>query len=57
MTQGGYPSAMRASDDDRARVQTILNDAYAEGRVSQARVGAARRRTSGRGDLGRSGPS
>ncbi|MFY9891634.1 MAG: DUF1707 and DUF4190 domain-containing protein [Streptosporangiaceae bacterium] len=34
MTQGGYPSAMRASDDDRARVQTILNDAYAEGRLS-----------------------
>jgi hypothetical protein len=35
MTQGGYPNAMRASDDDRARVQTILNDAYAEGRVTK----------------------
>jgi len=26
---------MRASDDDRARVQTILNDAFAEGRVTK----------------------
>ena len=35
MAAGSYPAAMRASDDDRARVQTILNDAFAEGRVTK----------------------
>jgi len=30
-----YPGAMRASDDDRARVQTMLNDAFAEGRLTK----------------------
>lgn len=28
-------SSMRASDDDRSRVQSVLNDAYAEGRLTQ----------------------
>ncbi len=35
MAVGNYPAAMRASDEDRARVQTILNDAFAEGRVTK----------------------
>lgn len=30
-----YPGAMRASDDDRRRVQDVLNDAFAEGRLTQ----------------------
>jgi hypothetical protein len=30
-----YPGAMRASDDDRRRVQDVLNDAFAEGRLNQ----------------------
>jgi len=34
MTAGHY-GAMRASDDDRWRVQSRLNDAYAEGRLSR----------------------
>ena len=28
-------SAMRASDDDRSQVQSVLNDAYAEGRLTR----------------------
>src|SRR5258708_28660357 len=35
MAGSGYPGAMRASDDDRSKVQAILNDAYAEGRLNQ----------------------
>lgn len=35
MADGSYPGAMRASDDDRSKVQAILNDAYAEGRLNQ----------------------
>jgi Domain of unknown function (DUF1707)/Domain of unknown function (DUF4190) len=35
MAGGSYPGAMRASDDDRSKVQAILNDAYAEGRLNQ----------------------
>jgi hypothetical protein len=35
MAGGSYPGAMRASDDDRWRVQSILNDAFAEGRLTQ----------------------
>jgi hypothetical protein len=35
MAGADYPGAMRASDDDRRRVQDILNDALAEGRLTQ----------------------
>jgi hypothetical protein len=35
MASGSYPGAMRASDDDRAKVQAVLNDAFAEGRLTQ----------------------
>lgn len=35
MTAGNY-GAMRASDNDRWRVQSRLNDAFAEGRLDQA---------------------
>jgi hypothetical protein len=35
MAGGSNPGSMRASDDDRWRVQSVLNDAYAEGRLSQ----------------------
>jgi len=35
MADASYPGAMRASDDDRRRVQDVLNDAFAEGRLSQ----------------------
>jgi len=35
MAGGSYPGAMRASDDDRRRVQDKLNDAFAEGRLNQ----------------------
>ena len=35
MAGASYPGAMRASDDDRWRVQSVLNDAYAEGRLTQ----------------------
>ena len=35
MAGANYPGAMRASDDDRWRVQSVLNDAYAEGRLTQ----------------------
>jgi hypothetical protein len=35
MAGAGYPGAMRASDDDRSRVQAILNDAFAEGRLTE----------------------
>ena len=35
MAGGSYPGSMRASDDDRSKVQAILNDAYAEGRLDQ----------------------
>jgi hypothetical protein len=35
MAGGNYSGAMRASDDDRSKVQAILNDAYAEGRLNQ----------------------
>jgi len=35
MAGGSYDGAMRASDDDRSKVQAILNDAYAEGRLNQ----------------------
>jgi hypothetical protein len=36
MAGADYPGAMRASDDDRRRVQDILNDGLAEGRLTQA---------------------
>lgn len=37
MTVPGHGrGAMRASDEDRRRVEVILNDAYAEGRLTQA---------------------
>jgi hypothetical protein len=35
MASGSYPGAMRASDDDRRRVQDVLNNAFAEGRLNQ----------------------
>jgi Domain of unknown function (DUF4190)/Domain of unknown function (DUF1707) len=35
MTAAGNAGSMRASDNDRSRVQTVLNDAYAEGRITQ----------------------
>jgi hypothetical protein len=35
MAGGSNPGSMRASDDDRWRVQSVLNDAFAEGRLSQ----------------------
>jgi hypothetical protein len=35
MAGGSHNGAMRASDDDRSKVQAILNDAYAEGRLNQ----------------------
>lgn len=35
MAGGSYPGAMRASDVDRWRVQSVLNDAFAEGRLTQ----------------------
>jgi hypothetical protein len=35
MAGADHPGAMRASDDDRRRVQDILNDALAEGRLTQ----------------------
>ncbi len=35
MAGGSNPGAMRASDDDRWRVQSVLNDAYAQGRLTQ----------------------
>ena len=35
MAGDSYPGAMRASDDDRSKVQAMLNDAYAEGRLNQ----------------------
>jgi hypothetical protein len=35
MAGASYPGAMRASDDDRSKVQAMLNDAFAEGRLTQ----------------------
>jgi len=35
MAAGWDPGAMRASDDDRSRVQAILNDAFAAGRITR----------------------
>jgi Domain of unknown function (DUF4190)/Domain of unknown function (DUF1707) len=35
MAGSSNPGSMRASDDDRWRVQSALNEAYAEGRLSQ----------------------
>lgn len=35
MRAGSYPGAMRASDQDRAVVQTVLNDSFAEGRLTK----------------------
>jgi hypothetical protein len=35
MASGSYPGSMRASDDDRAKVQEVLNGAFAEGRLTQ----------------------
>jgi hypothetical protein len=35
MADASYPGAMRASDDDRRRVQDVLNNAFAEGRLDQ----------------------
>ena len=35
MTAAGNTGWMRASDNDRSQVQTVLNDAYAEGRITQ----------------------
>ena len=35
MAGNSYPGAMRASDDDRRRVQDVLNEAFAEGRLDQ----------------------
>ena len=32
---GGDAGWMRASDNDRSRVQSVLNDAYAEGRITR----------------------
>ena len=36
MAGANYSGAMRASDDDRRRVQDVLNDALVEGRLTQA---------------------
>jgi hypothetical protein len=36
MAGADYAGAMRASDNDRRRVQDILNGAFAEGRLTQA---------------------
>ena len=36
MAAGGYVGTVRASDGDRSRVQSVLNDAFAEGRLTQA---------------------
>jgi hypothetical protein len=35
MAAGGDAGWMRASDGDRSRVQTVLNDAFAEGRITR----------------------
>jgi hypothetical protein len=35
MTAAGNAGWMRASDNDRSQVQSVLNDAYAEGRITQ----------------------
>lgn len=35
MAAAGNPGWMRASDNDRSRVQTVLNDAFAEGRITR----------------------
>lgn len=35
MAGASYPGAMRASDDDRAKVQEVLNGAFAEGRLTR----------------------
>jgi hypothetical protein len=35
MAAAGNAGWMRASDNDRSRVQTVLNDAYAEGRITR----------------------
>jgi len=35
MSAGNFGRAMRASDDDRSRAQSALNDAYAEGRLTR----------------------
>jgi hypothetical protein len=35
MTTGHDAGAVRASDDDRGRVQSVLNDAFAEGRLTR----------------------
>jgi hypothetical protein len=35
MAAGGDAGWIRASDDDRSRVQTVLNDAFAEGRITR----------------------
>ena len=35
MVAGYSMGAMRASDDDRSQVQSVLNDAWAEGRLTQ----------------------
>jgi MFS family permease len=35
MAAGEGPGAIRASDDDRARVQGMLNDAFADGRLTR----------------------
>jgi hypothetical protein len=35
MTGGDNAGFIRASDDDRARVQSVLNDAFADGRLSR----------------------
>jgi hypothetical protein len=35
MAAGGDTGSLRASDSDRSRVQTVLNDAFAEGRITR----------------------
>lgn len=35
MAAGGDAGWMRASDNDRSRVQSVLNDAFAEGRITR----------------------
>ncbi len=35
MTGDGDAGSIRASDDDRSRVQSVLNDAFAEGRLTR----------------------
>jgi hypothetical protein len=35
MAAGWDPGSIRASDSDRSRVQTILNDAFAEGKITR----------------------